>query len=292
MLTVMLMNLNWLFPTELYLKCLFRLNTGNKLDLNDPKTFGEKIQWLKLFDRKQIYSRMVDKATVKEYVGSIIGNEYIIPTLGIWDKPYQIPWNDLPNKFVLKTTHGGGSSGVVICKDKTCFSTDTAITRLNHSMKQNIWRKLREWPYKNVKPRILAEKYIDPLSEDDLTDYKWYCFDGEPKYCQVIQNRSKKETINFFDTNWKHQEFVGLNPSAVQATVIPSRPRRLDKQLEIARLLSQNIPFVRIDLYEDGDIVYFGEITFYPRSGMGSFKPIRYNDILGQMIKLPINNKQ
>ena len=280
----------WL-PDKIYLTWLFRLKQGYWLNLEKPNTFSEKLQWLKLYNRKPEYIQMVDKYAVKEYVSKTIGEEYVIPTLGVWDKPEDIEWDKLPNQFVLKTTHGGGSTGVVICKNKSEFDKQEAIKKLNVSLKMDVYRLLKEWPYKNVRKRIIAEKYIMPAEGlKDLSDYKWYCFNGEPKFCQVIQERTSKETIDFFDTDWNHQEFVGLNPKAGQAVVPPIRPEPLDVQIQIASRLSHNIPFSRIDLYEVGNHVYFGEITFYPMSGLGSFKPIQYNDILGQMIVLPEKN--
>jgi hypothetical protein len=277
----------WL-PDQIYLKLLFQLKLGHKLDLRHPITFSEKLQWLKIFNRNPEYTQMVDKFSVKEYVDKTIGEEYVIPTLGVWNKPEDIAWNNLPNQFVLKTTHGGGSTGVVICKDKNTFDKQTAIKKLNASLKMDIYRLFKEWPYKNVQRRIIAEQYIMPTDGlKDLSDYKWYCFNGEPKFCQVIQDRTSKETIDFFDTAWRHQDFVGLNPNANQALVPPAHPMHLDVQLQIASRLSQNIPFSRIDLYEAGNHVYFGEITFFPMSGLGSFRPNQYNEILGQMISLP-----
>lgn len=292
MLEILLMKYYWLFPTKIYLKLLFRLKMGYRLDLKNPKTFSEKLQWLKLYNRKPEYTKMVDKATVKDYVADIIGSEYIIPTIGIWNTPDEIDFEQLPNQFVLKTTHGGGSSGVVICKDKTNFDTKAARKKMARSMKQDIWHVLKEWPYKDVKPRIIAETYMESSPDvNDLIDYKWYCFNGEPKYCQVIQDRKKKETIDFFDTEWNHQDFVGLipasGPTIGSASIVPLRPKNLDIQIEIARKLAQGMPFSRIDLYEINDKEFFGEITLYPASGLGIFKPDQYNEILGKMLTLP-----
>ena len=277
----------WL-PDKTYLTWMFRSKLGYKLNLKSPETFSEKLQWMKLYNRKPEYTQMVDKYAVKNYVSKAIGEGFVIPTLGVWDKPENIEWDKLPNQFVLKTTHGGGSTGVVICKDKNTFDKQKAIKKLNASLKMDIYRLFKEWPYKDVHKRIIAEKYLMPMEGlKDLSDYKWYCFNGEPKFCQVIQNRTSKETIDFFDAEWNHQEFVGLNPKAGQAVVPPVRPICLDIQVEIASRLSQNIPFSRIDLYEVGNHVYFGEITFFPMSGFGSFRPNQYNEILGQMISLP-----
>ncbi len=279
--------LGWL-PDRLYLSLLYRAVMGKKLNLKSPKLFTEKIQWLKLYDRNPEYTKMVDKYAVKDYVKAIIGEEYIIPTLGVWSRPEDIQWDILPDCFVLKTTHGGGSSGVVICKDKTTFDKQAAIDKLKAAMDIDIYKIVREWPYKNVPKRIIAEEYIDPTPKtNDLPDYKWYCFNGEPKFCQVIQNRTTEETIDFFDVKWNHQEFVGLNPNAGPALNQPKKPENLDLQLRIACQLSKDIPFSRIDLYETDNNTFFGEVTFYPASGFGKFSPAQYKELLGQMINMP-----
>ena len=277
-----------LLPDRLYLDLQFYKSFHRFPNWKSPKTFNEKIQWLKLYDRNPDYVRMVDKYTVKDIVAGIIGSEHVIPTLGVWDRAEDIEWEKLPNKFVLKTTHGGGNEGVVICKDQLTFNKDCAIRKLTAGLKHDSSAYGREWPYRFVRRRIIAEQYIDPSPNvADLPDYKWYCFNGIPKYCQVIQDRSTKETIDFFDTDWNHQEFVGLNPTAGPATVQPTRPSNLETHVRIAKLLSKDIPFSRIDLYETGDNTYFGEVTLYPNSGLGAFTPERYNELLGQMIKLP-----
>lgn len=279
-----------LLPDKPYLSLKFHMNFKRWPNWKNPQTFSEKLQWLKLYDRRQEYTRMVDKYAVKEYVAESIGKEYVIPTLGVWYNPEEIEWEKLPDQFVLKTTHGGGSEGVVICRDKTVFDREKAIDQLNKSLQTDLYKVWREWPYKNVPKRIIAEKYIECKPEiQDLPDYKWYCFDGEPKYCQVIQDRSNKETIDFFDTNWVHQEFVGLNPNANNAATEPSRPKDLDVQIRIARELSKGIPFSRIDLYSIRGKTLFGEITLYPNSGVGQFRPEKWNTQLGEYIKLPIN---
>lgn len=277
----------WL-PDRVYLKLMFRFKMGYRLNLKNPKTFSEKIQWLKLYNRRPEYTKMVDKYAVKEYVSKLIGEEYVIPTLAVWGNPEDIDLKILPDKFVLKTTHGGGSEGVVICKNKEKFDRQKAIEQLHLSYDVDIYKQLREWPYKNVPRRIIAEQYISPASQvNDLPDYKWYCFAGEPRFCQIIQDRSTKETIDFFDTDWRHQEFIGLNPKAIHAAVHPSCPKSLETQIRIAKKLSKGIPFVRIDLYEVDGQVYFGEMTFSPGSGFGNFSPKEYNDILGRMLNLP-----
>lgn len=280
----------WL-PDKTYLQLLYRFKMGHRLDLNHPKTFTEKIQWLKLYNRRPEYTLMVDKYAVKKYVADIIGEKYIIPTLGVWDKPEDIDWDALPNEFVLKTTHGGGSGGVVICKDKKTFDRNKAILTLRDSMNSDIYRSLREWPYKDVKKRVLAEKYMAPKDMVnnpiyDLSDYKFFCFNGEPKYCQVIRDRHSKESIDFYDMNWRHQEFVGLNPIASNGINPVPQPLLLDDMICICNKLSKNMKFVRIDMYVIDNRIYFGEITFYPASGMGLFNPDKWNEELGNLISL------
>lgn len=272
-----------------YLQIIYYLNTHHRLDLKNPTTFTEKLQWLKLYNRRPEYTMIVDKYAVKEYVGNIIGKEYVIPTLGVWEKPEDIDIANLPEEFVLKTTHGGGSCGVVICRGKSSFDMQAMVRKLNKSLKQDIYKEMREWPYKNVKKQIIAEPLLkdDKDGFEDLVDYKFYCFDGEPKFCQVILGRNSKETIDFFDMEWHHQEFVGLNPEAGPAAVCPQMPKNFDDMKRIAECLSQNNPFLRVDLYEVNEKVYFGEMTFYPASGLGRFTPEDWDYKMGEWLELP-----
>lgn len=275
-------------PDGLYLRILYRVLTGNNLHLRNPVTFSEKLQWLKIHNRRPEYTRMVDKYAVKDYVAGIIGEEYIIPTIGVWDSPEEIDFESLPRQFVLKPTQGGGGSEVIICKDKDKLDRKAAIAKLKAGLKQDSYRYLREWPYKNVPRRVIAEKYMEAkdAKTEGLTDYKFYCFDGDPKYCQVIKDRNTIETIDFFDMNWELQEFIGLNRKAVHATLMPERPSRYEEMKVIVKKLSEGIPFSRIDLYEINNRIFFGEITFYPASGMGSFRPEKWDNILGNYITI------
>lgn len=282
----LLQNLSFLFPDKLYLSLLFRCKMGYWIDWKNPKTFSEKLQWLKLYNRKPEYTTMVDKFAVKEYVANLIGEEYIIPTLGVWDTPEEIEWDKLPDQFVLKTTHGGGSCGVVICKDKSSFNRMAAIEKLRKSMKSCIYKSYREWPYKDVKKRIIAEKYMGEESLEDLIDYKFYCFGGFPLYCQVIRDRRSNETIDFYDRMWEHMSFVGLNPIVKNGLKPVAKPANLEDMFSICSKIGNQIPFVRIDLYSIQEKVYFGEITFYPASGLGVFTPKEWNDKLGDLIYL------
>ena len=272
---------------------------GTWIDWDNPKTFSEKIQWLKIYNRCPEYIKMVDKHAVKEFVADVIGKKYIIPTLGLWESAEEISWNSLPDQFVLKTTHGGGSCGVVICRDKNSLDIPNAVSKLTKSLKRDkIYATLREWPYKGVPPCIIAEQFISPSvlsQQSDLIDYKFFCFNGEPLYCQVIRDRRTNETIDFYDMEWNHQEFVGLNPPVhltmskmVRNGDIPvERPEKLDEMKDICQKLSKDIPFIRVDLYVVDNHVYFGELTFFPASGFGSFTPEIWQYKLGELIQIP-----
>ncbi len=286
---------NRFFPDKLYLKMLYFFYMGKRLNLRNPKTFTEKIQWLKLYDFKLEYTQMVDKLAAKDYVAERIGQEYIIPTLGVWDRVEDIDWDSLPNQFVLKTTHGGGGCGVVVCSDKASFDKAKAIKRLEASMRINAGQTFREKPYLNVPRKIIAEKFMavhKPKLNDkvaDLPDYKFFCFNGEPYYCQVIRDRHSKETIDFYDMEWNHMPFVGLNPVAKNGITPVARPVHLETMKYICRKLSKDIKFSRIDLYVINDKEYFGEITFYPAAGFGEFTPANWNERLGDLINLDGN---
>lgn len=279
---------------ELYLKLLFLFEMHYWPDLKHPKTFNEKLQWLKLHNRKPEFTTMVDKYAVKKYVADRIGEQYIIPTLGVWDSFDQIDFDSLPNQFVLKTTHGGGGLAVVICKDKKTFDKRRAKRILEKSLNSDIYMKYREWPYKDVPKRIIAEKFMASRKSQalkDLPDYKFFCFNGEPKYCQVIRDRNTGETIDFYDMDWNHQEFVGLNPSVKQGKKTVARPTNLSRMQDICRKLAAGIPFLRVDLYVIDDKEYFGELTFYPASGIGKFTPDDWKFRLGEMLTLPSESR-
>ena len=253
---------------ELYLKLLFYFTMGKRLDLKHPKTFNEKLQWLKLYNRRPEYTTMVDKYAVKDYVADKIGKEYIIPTLGVWDKPEQIEWDKLPNQFVLKTTHGGGNSGVVICKDKSTFNREQAIAKLNRSLQSDIYVNFREWPYKNVPKRIIAEEYIEDSRSKELVDYKFFCFDGYVDSVMVCLDRQEGDTkFYFFDSKWqlKRYDIYSVN---VPNDFTLSKPIFVDEMFNIAEKLSAGIPHARVDLYSVDGHIYFGEITLFSASGM------------------------
>lgn len=276
----------WWLPDSIYLKLRYRNEMGTSLNLKNPQSFTEKIQWLKIHRRKDEFTRMVDKLAVKRYVADLIGEEFIIPTLGVWDNFNEIDFSSLPNSFVLKTTHGGGSTGVVVVPNRDKMDKNKAKKMLEWSMKCDVYTATREWPYKNVPRKIIAEQFLSDGNKKDLSDYKWFCFNGEPMYCQVIRDRNSLETIDFYDKDWNHQDFVGLNPTAKNGIYPVKKPCNLNKMIEIARLLSKGLEFIRVDLYEVNGRLYFGELTFFPASGIGKFTPSKWNDELGKLIKL------
>lgn len=287
-LASILMNLNFLFPDKLYLTLLFRFKMGYWMNWKNPKTFSEKLQWLKLYDRKPEYTTMVDKYAVKEYVAKIIGEEYIISTLGVWDRPEDIDWDSLPQKFVLKTTHGGGGSGVVICKDKTAFDREDAIAKLSKSLNECIYKLLGEWPYKDVPKRIIAEEYLSDSSEYNkggLTDYKFYCFNGKAYKVMLCIDREKNDTKFYsFNKDWNLLRHNKRGLAAPDNFTLP-KPPCMDKMFKIAEELSEKIPFARVDLYFVNNKIYFSEITFYPDSGLDSNILSEINKLYGSMIK-------
>ena len=274
-----------MFSDALYLRLMYYFQTGKRLHLKHPKTFNEKLQWLKLHDRKPEYTTMVDKYAVKDYVAKIIGQEYIIPTLGVWDNPEEIAWDDLPSQFVLKTTHGGGSKGVIICRNKAELDRNDVIKRLSKAMGNDLYKRYREWPYKNVQPKVIAEEFLsDPESEDgSIRDYKFFCFNGKPIYCGVISNRLSKMTLDFFDMEWNHLPFSLKVPSS---EIAPTKPQHFETMRLLATKLAQGHPHLRVDFYEVKSRLYFGELTFFSASGYGQFSPDEWDGIWGNHIQI------
>ena len=269
---------------EKFLCKLFKLTMGYDLNLKNPKSFNEKLQWLKLYDRKDIYTMMVDKYAVKDYVASIIGEDYIIPTLGVWQRFEDIDFETLPNQFVLKCTHDSG--GLVICKDKSKFDIVAAKKKINKSLKKNYYYVGREWPYKNVKPRIIAEKYMEDHSTSELRDYKFFCFGGVAKCYKVDFDRFVEHRANYFSADGELMK-IGEEICPPDFNKEIPAPENLEKMKELAEKLSATQPFLRADFYDVDGHVYFGELTFYPASGFGKFIFDGNDELLGSWIKLP-----
>ena len=262
------MNFNKLIPDKMYTKRIYKKMMGKDLNLKNPQTFNEKLQWLKLYDRKKEYIQMVDKYEVKKYVANIIGDEYIIPTIGIYNNFDEIDFDKLPNQFVMKCTHDSG--GIVICKDKSKLNIEEAKEKINKSLKNNYYWMWREWVYKNVKPRIIIEKYMEDNKTKDIRDYKFFCFNGKMKMFKIDFNRYINHQANYYDKNKKLKI-----------------PNNIDKMIELSEQLSKNMTFLRVDFYDINGKIYFGELTFCPAAGVGKFIPEEWDYKLGKFIELP-----
>lgn len=252
-------------------------------NLKNPQTYNEKLQWLKLHDKHPEYTRMVDKYEAKKYVKEILGEEYIIPTLGVWERFEDIDFDKLPNQFVLKCTHDSG--GLVICPDKSKLDINKARKKINKSLKKNYFLEHREYPYKDVKPRIIAEKFMVDESGTELKDYKFFCFNGEPKMLLLACDRANGTYMNFYD--------MDFNLLPVQRKAHPNaknefeRPKGFDEMFRIAKILSKDIPHVRVDFYDINGEIYFGELTFFSGSGNIPFYPDEWDYKLGEWLELP-----
>ncbi len=268
---------------ETFLKILYKFNINKELNLKNPQTFNEKLQWLKLNDRKDIYTTMVDKYEVKKYVSAIIGKEYVIPTLGVYDKFNEIDFKKLPNKFVIKCTHDSGS--VIICKDKKKFDIKMAKKKINKALKHNYYYTGREWPYKNVKPRIIIEEYMQDEKLKELRDYKFFCFNGKVNLFKVDLDRFLEHRANYYDKNLKLLKFgEEVCPPDFEKKI--EIPKDIMKMIELAEKLSNEKKFVRIDFYYTNKKIYFGEMTFYPASGFGKFTSEDWDYKLGKWINI------
>lgn len=275
-----------LLPDKTYLSILYRANFKKKLDWNKPKTFNEKLQWLKLYDRNPIYSKMVDKYEAKQFVADRIGSEYVVPSLGgPWNSFDEIDFDMLPQQFVLKTTHDCG--GVLICKDKASFDYAAAKRFIQKHLKRDYFLHGREWPYKEVKPRVFAEQY---LSAEDLKDYKIFCFHGVPKMMFIASERQSKEQetkFDFYDMDFNHLPIKNGHPNAACA---PTCPEFFGQMKELAAILSAGIPHLRVDFYESNGCLFLGELTFTHWSGLVPFEPDEWDEIMGSWIRLPNHN--
>ena len=269
-------------PDEIMLKIEYKMKIGKKLNLKTPITFNEKIQWLKLNDRNPLYTKMADKYAVREYIKEKIGEKYLVPLYGIWNNVDEIPFNNLPKEFVLKCTHDSGS--VILCQDKNNLDINKAKKKLKDRLKKNSFWYGREWVYKDIKPKIIAEKYLKDEKNTYLPVYKFFCFNGEPKIIQSIQNdKQNNETIDYFDIRWNLLNIKQRFPNSEKPF---QKPQELNEMLEIAKKLSKDLIFLRVDLYIVNKRIYFSENTFYPDAGYSVFEPEEWDKKLGNWINL------
>lgn len=273
-----------IFPDELYLKIKYFIKLKRRLNLKNPSAFSEKLQWLKLNDRKDIYTTMVDKYEVKKYVSDIIGDEYIIPTIGIYNSFEEIDFDKLPNRFVMKCTHDSG--GLVICKDKSNINMSEVRKKINNCLKRNYYYGGREWPYKNVEPKIIIEEYMEDNNNISMRDYKFFCFDGKPKMMYISEGLENHSTasMSFFDMNFKLSECKRKDYKLLN--YLPNKPKTFEKMKKLSAILSKGIPHVRVDWYEINGRLYFGELTFYTCSGFIMFEDEKWDKMIGDWITI------
>ena len=280
--------LQHLLPSKTYLRLKYLVVFKRRLNLKHPVTFTEKLQWLKLYDYHPEYTRMVDKVYAKEYVTSIIGEQYIIPTLGVWDSASKIDFDKLPDKFILKCNHNSGE--VVVCRDKSSLDICQARKTMSRLLKDNYYLVGRETPYKYVNRKIFAEKLLEVPDGGELVDYKFFCFDGKPEFLKINFNKNVDFRANYYDLDFNLLPFGEVWPSP-DSSMNFSAPVNFQKMVEVAGKLSQGLPFARVDLYNVDGHIYFGEITLYPTSGFGPFNDAAWDKKLGDMILLPDNKK-
>ncbi len=271
-------------PDRIYLKMRYGLCIHRKLNLRNPRGFNEKLQWLKLYYRDPDYEMLVDKLAAKDYVSQHYPDLKVIPTIGVWERPEDIDFDTLPNQFVIKCTHDTGST--IICKDRNHFDAETARIRLRHALKRNMYYPGREWVYKNIQPKIIAESFLTDDNSNELMDYKFMCFDGKVRCSFVCSDRFSHEGLHvtFFDKDWNVMPFTRHYPMKKEG--VP-KPVCYGQMVVLAERMSKGMPFVRIDFYEINHTVYFGEYTFFPGSGLEEFDPEEWDTTIGHWITLP-----
>jgi hypothetical protein len=276
------------FSDRIFLVILYRYVLRKWIDIESPKTFNEKLQWLKLNDHDPIYTKLVDKYAVREFISNKIGKQYLVPLLGVYDNVRDIDYSRLPDQFVLKPTHTSGD--IIICRDKTSFNHKRANTTMKKWLKKNYFWSSREYPYKNIKPRIICEELLVDEKQEDLIDYKILCFNGVPKCLFLCLDRRSESglKVDFYDLDWNPLPFERHYPRSGR---IINKPDCLDEMLELSRKLSKDIPFVRVDFYVVNGQIRFGELTFYPGSGFEEFTPESYDYLLGSWIDLSLVEK-
>lgn len=279
----LLYRLSPLLPDKLYLQLLFPLKVGYKLDLDNPRTYNEKLQWIKLYYRKPVMSVMADKYAAKQYIADIIGEEYIVKNYGVWEHFDEIDFSTLPQSFVLKTTHDQG--GVVVVKDKSKLDIKKAKTKLEKHLKKGTYHLMKEWPYKNIQPRIIAEELLVDNEKGDLWDYKFYCFNGEPKLMYISHGRQADTTyLDFYDMDFEKQDISRPGFSASEKNI--NKPEQWELMKELSRKLSAGWPHLRVDFYCIEGRLYLGELTFFQGGGMMPFYPESWDYKLGSYIEL------
>ena len=292
-LSVICFNLASVIPDEPYLRLIYRMRTKKKLDLKNPKRFNEKIQWLKIYDRNPLYTVMADKYGARKFVADKIGEEYLIPLIGVYDRFDEIDFEQLPKEFVMKCTHDSG--GLVICRDKSKLDLKKTRRRIEKCLKRNFFWKGREWPYKDIPPKIIIEKYMSDSNVKDgragLTDYKFYCFSGEPEYLYVSRGLEDHATANisFYTMDFEPAEFHRRDYKVFSQKV--EKPELFEEMRKLARILSAGMAFARVDLYVIEDRIYFSEMTLHPVSGFMPFEPDEWDEKLGDRIDLSIVKK-
>lgn len=270
---------------ERYLKKLYRIKMGRPLNLSDPQTYTEKLQWLKLYDRKPEYTVLQDKYAVRDYVAKTIGSEYLIPLLGVWEDAKDIDFTKLPDQFVLKCNHD--SASVIICRDKTKLDYEKTREKLNECLRTNYYLSAREWAYKDIKPLIIAEKYMAMSNQETLTDYKFFCFSGKAKIVMLTSGEAhtRNRRNDLFDISFNRLPIQRGNVEG--SNVLYNKPEKFDVLVSLAERIAGNIPFIRVDFYLIEDHPYFGEVAFYPSAGLSQFSPSEWEEKIGSWIKLP-----
>jgi len=291
-----------LIPDRPYLKIMYYYRMHKRLNLKNPKTFNEKIQWIKLYDRKDLYTAMVDKYEAKKYVAQKIGEEYIIPNYGVWDRVEDIDFNSLPDQFVLKCTHDSG--GLVICKDKSKLDMEKLKKKIDRVLKSNYYWHGREWPYKNVKPRIIAEQFMEDKCNEETNDgdagkedkglinYKFFCFNGEPRFLYLSQDFGNHDSmkVSFVTMDWKFAPYKRSDFESFDR--LPEKPVKFDEMVQLSKVLSKDYNFLRVDLYQINNKIYFSELTFSPTSGFIPFENTEHDLEIGEMFELPSEKRK
>lgn len=275
-------------PDKLYLQWIYYLETGNHINWKNPRRYNEKLQWIKLYDHNPLYTTLVDKYEVKKFVAANIGEQYVTPCLGVWNKAEEIEWEKLPNRFVLKTTHDGGNNGVFIVRDKSLIDRRKLFKKINHSLHRDTFVLGREWPYKDVQRSVFAEEYLEG-ADGDLRDYKFFCFGGDVKYLYVATERQSGGGVkfNYFDADFNALDLWQSHPRSEKPI---EKPALFEEMKALAARLSNGLPEVRVDLYEVNGRIYFGEYTFFSLGGFASFHPDKWDFIFGANIQLPAKN--